>query len=104
MGTMITPPICCATRGSFTRALTITPATTDERPTAGPSRKTPASHDASVTTPNNAGPYTSDASATNTTYVAQPASTPGTSAAIALPASSSTVRIGAASTGSSERD
>ena len=37
-------------------------------------------------------------------YVPQPASTPGTSAAIDLPASSSTVRIGAASTGSSERD
>ena len=56
IGTMITPPICWATRGSLTRELTMTPATTDDSPTAGPSRKTPASHDASVTTPNSAGP------------------------------------------------
>ena len=32
MGTMTTPPICWATRGSLTRALTITPATTDDEP------------------------------------------------------------------------
>ena len=56
IGTMMTPPICWATRGSLTRELTMTPATTDDNPTAGPSRKTPASQLASVTTPNRFGP------------------------------------------------
>ena len=60
IGTMMMPPICWATRGSLTRALTMTPATTDDNPTAGPSTKTPISHDESVTTPNRAGPYTSE--------------------------------------------
>ena len=32
IGTMTTPPICWATRGSLTRALTMTPATTDDEP------------------------------------------------------------------------
>ena len=67
IGTMITPPTCWATRGSLTRELTMTPATTDDSPTAGPSRNTPTSQEASVTTPNKVGPYTSDASATNVT-------------------------------------
>ena len=56
IGTMMMPPICCATRGSLTRELTITPATTDDSPTAGPSTKTPASQLESVTTPNRFGP------------------------------------------------
>ena len=46
IGTMMIPPICWATRGSETRELTMTPATTDDRPTAGPRTKTPISHDA----------------------------------------------------------
>ena len=56
IGTMTTPPICCATRGSLTRELTITPVTTDERPTAGPSANTPVSQLGSVTTPKRLGP------------------------------------------------
>ena len=56
IGTMMMPPICCATRGSLTRELTMTPATTDDSPTAGPSTKTPTSQLESVTTPNRFGP------------------------------------------------
>jgi len=41
IGTTMMPPICWATRGSLTRALTITPAVTDDNPTAGPSTKIP---------------------------------------------------------------
>ena len=56
IGTMMMPPTCCATRGSLTRELTTTPATTEASPTAGPSTKTPASQLESVTTPNSFGP------------------------------------------------
>ena len=56
IGTMMMPPTCWATRGSLTRELTMTPATTDDSPTAGPSTKTPTSQLGSVTTPKRCGP------------------------------------------------
>ena len=56
IGRMTMPPICCATRGSLTRELTMTPATTEARPTAGPRTKTPTSQLGSVTTPKRFGP------------------------------------------------
>jgi len=103
-GTMMIPPICCAVRGSLTRALTMTPATTDARPTAGPRRKTPASHESSVTTRTRPGLYRIAVNPMRATYVTQPTNTPGSNAEMALPARSSIVRMGVARTASRLRD
>ena len=64
-GMMIRPPICCATRGSLTRLLTMMPATQETSPTAGPSRKTAASHEGSRMTLASRGPSTMPASTTS---------------------------------------